>query len=182
MELVKWFEKGVSEAEYINSMQQHKENLLSIKNRFSLTSVEKSQSLSEKNLRAIVITADWCGDAMVNLPIFMSIAREGSIETRYLIRDENLELMDRYLTNGMARSIPIIILIDENGNEYARWGPRAEIVQSYVDDYKQSLPPKDDESFNDAFNEYINKFTTLFNENTELWTSIEDDMLRAFVK
>ena len=180
MELGKWFDKGLTEAAYIESMQHNKEQLLSIRDRFSLRSSEKAQELAEKNLRAIVLTADWCGDAMVNLPVFMHIAREGNIKTRYLDRDENLELMDQYLTNGTARAIPIIILIDEYGNEYARWGPRAEKIQSIVNDRKQALPPKDSPDFGQGFKDYAEGLKELYYSESALWTDIEDDMLRTF--
>lgn len=47
------------------------------------------------------------------------ISEVANIDMRLLIRDENLELMDRYLTNGTARAIPIFIFIDKDGNEQA---------------------------------------------------------------
>lgn len=73
----------------------------------------------------LVITEGWCGDAAQNIPIIEKIAAESSnIETRYVLRDENLELMDKYLTNG-ARSIPKLIALDaETLREIGTWGPR----------------------------------------------------------
>ena len=47
------------------------------------------------------------------------ISEVANIEMSLLIRDENLELMDQYLTNGTARAIPIFIFIDKDGNEQA---------------------------------------------------------------
>ncbi len=95
---------------------------------------ELLQKLQKKKLRALVITADWCGDAMVNVPIFMRIANEALIDARYFIRDENLDLMDQYLTNGTARSIPIIVIIDQDGNEVGKRGPRSAEAQRFVDE------------------------------------------------
>ena len=73
----------------------------------------------------LVITEGWCGDAAQNIPIIEKIAAESpNIETRYILRDENLELMDKYLTNG-ARSIPKLIALDaESLREIGTWGPR----------------------------------------------------------
>lgn len=73
----------------------------------------------------LVITEGWCGDAAQNIPIIEKIAAENpNIETRYILRDENLELMDKYLTNG-ARSIPKLIALDaETLREIGTWGPR----------------------------------------------------------
>jgi hypothetical protein len=73
----------------------------------------------------LVITEGWCGDAAQNIPIIEKIAGESpNIETRYILRDKNLELMDKYLTNG-ARSIPKLIALDaETLREIGTWGPR----------------------------------------------------------
>jgi hypothetical protein len=73
----------------------------------------------------LIITEGWCGDAAQNIPIIEKIAAENpNIETRYILRDENLELMDKYLTND-ARSIPKLIALDtETLEELGTWGPR----------------------------------------------------------
>ena len=53
------------------------------------------------------------------------------IETRYVLRDENLELMDKYLTNN-ARSIPKLIALDaETFEEIGTWGPRPQTAMDY---------------------------------------------------
>lgn len=74
----------------------------------------------------LIITEGWCGDAAQNIPTIEKIAAENPdyIQTRYVLRDENLELMDKYLTNN-ARSIPKLIALDaETLQELGTWGPR----------------------------------------------------------
>jgi hypothetical protein len=80
----------------------------------------------------LVITEGWCGDAANNIPIIEKIAAENpNIETRYILRDDNLELMDRYLTNN-ARSIPKLIALDaETLEELGTWGPRPQEAMDY---------------------------------------------------
>ena len=177
-----WFEKGVTEQAYIDAMQINKEKMLTIFEKYTLCDVASAQSLRHKKLRAIVITADWCGDAMVNLPIFMKLAKEAHIEASYLMRDENLELMDQYLTNGTARSIPIIIFIDEQGNEVAKWGPRASKIQVLADEQKASLPEKETENYEIAFKEYVRKMTNLYVNEPSIWKIIEEDLLFTLSK
>ena len=84
----------------------------------------------------LVITEGWCGDAAQNIPVIEKMAAENPyIETRYILRDENPELMDRFLTNG-ARSIPKLIALDaETLNVLGAWGPRPEAAQ---DVYRKS--------------------------------------------
>ncbi|OYD06751.1 thioredoxin family protein [Paludifilum halophilum] len=137
-----WFEKGMTGQAYIDGMERNRENLLWIYDRFHLNEGDRAfyRGFSDRGLRGIVLTADWCGDAMLCVPILMKIAQAAEIDLRYLIRDENLELMDRYLTNGKSRSIPIFIFIDRKGEEQAVWGPRAPEVQRLIDDLRAGLP------------------------------------------
>ncbi len=93
--------------------------------------VEINEALKEKARKAgrkqiwLIITEGWCGDAAQNIPVIEKIAAASdNIETRYVLRDENLELMDAYLTNN-ARSIPKLIALDAlNLEELGTWGPR----------------------------------------------------------
>lgn len=73
----------------------------------------------------LIITEGWCGDAAQNLPVIEKIAAESDkIETRYILRDENPELIDRFLTFG-ARSIPKVIALDVESLEVLwTWGAR----------------------------------------------------------
>ncbi len=92
---------------------------------------EKLQN-NKRKMIWLIITEGWCGDAAQNIPIIEKIAAESPfIETRYILRDENLELMDAYLTNN-ARSIPKLIALDaETLQEIGTWGPRPQIAMDY---------------------------------------------------
>ena len=81
-----------------------------------------------RSMTWLVLTEAWCGDAAQNLPIIQKIADHTSkIQTRYILRDENLEIMDLFLTNGRSRSIPILICLDSETLELlGHWGPRPE--------------------------------------------------------
>lgn len=73
----------------------------------------------------VVLTEAWCGDAAQNVPIINKMAKQTiNIHLKLLLRDENLEIMDQYLTNG-GRSIPKLICLErETLNEIGTWGPR----------------------------------------------------------
>lgn len=85
----------------------------------------------------LVITEAWCGDAAQNLPILNLMALQNpNIEFKLVLRDENLELMDQYLTNG-GRSIPKLIILDtETHKELAIWGPRPAGAQALLAEHK----------------------------------------------
>jgi hypothetical protein len=85
----------------------------------------------------MVITEDWCGDSAQNLPyLFMLSELSNKISLKILPRDENLDIIDLYLTNGGSRSIPKLVSFDEEGNELFQWGPRPKAVQDKVKVWK----------------------------------------------
>jgi hypothetical protein len=79
----------------------------------------------------LVLTEGWCGDAAQSLPVIHALAELNPlISLRLLLRDENLELMDRFLTNGVSRSIPKLIAADAvTGEVLFTWGPRPSALQ-----------------------------------------------------
>jgi hypothetical protein len=173
MELNQWYEKGMSPDVYIESMEKHKENLLHIYDEYTLPQDDAFfRKLREDDLRVIVLTEDWCGDAMLNIPILLRLAEAGNMDVRMLLRDDNLELMDQYLTNGKSRSIPIFIFIDKDGNEAAKWGPRAETLQKFFDEARTKLPDKEAEDYDEKFKEMLFFITKSFRDNTDFWDDV----------
>ncbi len=93
--------------------------------------IEKVRSV-ERKMIWLIITEGWCGDAAQSISVIEKIAHKNvRIETRYILCDENLELMDKFLTNN-ARSIPKLISIDaETFEVLGDWGPRPEAAMDY---------------------------------------------------
>ena len=94
---------------------------------------EMTEALSSltQSYEWVIITEGWCGDAAQIVPVLEKIAQasHGRIRTHYLLRDENLDLMDRYLTNG-GRSIPkLLVLHPDTLTELTNWGPRPALAQ-----------------------------------------------------
>jgi hypothetical protein len=79
----------------------------------------------------LVLSEGWCGDAAQSLPVMKALADlNPNIGLRVLLRDENPELIDQYLTNGIARSIPKLIAVDPTtGSVLFTWGPRPMVLQ-----------------------------------------------------
>ena len=97
----------------------------------------KSMSLLENKFTFLVIAEGWCGDAAQILPILNKIAEISPlIDLKIVLRDENPELMNQFLTNG-NQSIPKIIIIDSENNVINSWGPRPMIAAKMVIDYKE---------------------------------------------
>jgi len=88
----------------------------------------------------LALAEDWCGDAVNTLPIVARwVESVPGFDFRLLRRDENPEVMDRYLTNG-ARSIPIVIALDAAFHELGHWGPRPRELQDWVMANRTTMP------------------------------------------
>lgn len=91
----------------------------------------------------IVITEPWCGDAAHLVPFIHLASLENPLITvDYQLRDSEPFLIEKYLTNG-SKSIPKLIIKNENGNDLAVWGPRPEKCQAF---YNQLVADKVDSS------------------------------------
>jgi hypothetical protein len=89
-----------------------------------------------KATKWLVISEAWCGDAGNTTPIISVLADQlENVDLRVMLRDDNPEIMDNYLTNG-GRSIPMMIFFDDEMNEVFRWGPRPKPAQDMVMDRK----------------------------------------------
>lgn len=178
MSLNNWFSKGMTFTEYVNYMQVNRPELEGVYKELELNheDVQYFSELKNKNLRIITLTADWCGDAALCVPVLQRLAEVASIETRFLIRDENLELMDQYLTNETSRSIPIFIFIDEKGEEQAVWGPRSPEVQQFVSEKRTELPPQDAPDFPDKQKVMFASFKKAVTTEPRYWQSVVSDV------
>ena len=87
----------------------------------------------------VVITEGWCGDAAQIVPVLEKIANtSGKVDLKLILRDENPEVMDAYLTDG-ARSIPKLVALDsETLEEIGTWGPRPTPAHDMVMEYKKT--------------------------------------------
>lgn len=99
--------------------------------------VDKLKQVEERWIW-LVLTEAWCGDAAQNVPVIAKMAEQSdNIELKLILRDENLEIMDKYLTNG-GRSIPKLICLDaETLEEKGTWGPRPEVAQQKALEWKE---------------------------------------------
>lgn len=88
----------------------------------------------------LVITEAWCGDAAQSLPVIQMMAvQTKKIQSRYILRDEHLEIMDQFLTNGKSRSIPKLVALDARTLDVlGTWGPRPNDSQLLFDELRSN--------------------------------------------
>ena len=112
-----------------------------------MSRLDKTVKLSEETITSakevqnpvtwLVLTEGWCGDAAQTLPVINKIANESDqIDLKIVLRDENEDLMNQFLTNG-GKSIPKLIALDQNNDVIDSWGPRPSVPTKMVADYKK---------------------------------------------
>jgi hypothetical protein len=91
-----------------------------------------------KNVTLLILSEYWCGDAAQNLPwLHLMFHDRPNLQLKVLFRDEHPELMDAFLTNG-ARAIPKVIVLNENLEICATWGPRPASAQEIILENKRT--------------------------------------------
>ncbi len=100
-------------------------------------SISKIKNFTKK-VSWLVLTESWCGDAAQTLPMINKMAEiNDNISLKVILRDENLGIMNRFLTNN-TMSIPKLVMVsDETGEVLGEWGSRPSIAIQMVMDYKK---------------------------------------------
>lgn len=113
-----------------------------------IPAIDRLLSNLKRPWRWLIISEAWCGDSAQCLPFIAKMAGlSDQIQLQVVMRDENPELMNMYLTNG-SRSIPKLICIDTlTGKELGVWGPRPKAIQDRVDEYRSQNPDVTHEVF-----------------------------------
>lgn len=92
----------------------------------------------QKDYQLVVITEAWCGDAAHAMPIIAKMAEAtDKIDLKIVFRDENLELIENFQTNG-ANSIPKLIAVEENCEVLGTWGPKPETAKKKLEAFKEN--------------------------------------------
>ncbi|WP_062061362.1 thioredoxin family protein [Aquimarina longa] len=110
------------------------------------------KKIKEKQTWLILIES-WCADGAQTIPVLHKIAETTPFITlKIVLRDENIDLMNQFLTSG-TQSIPKLIIVDQNNNVLHTWGSRSKAATELVTAYK---------------NEY-GKIDEVFKKNLQIW-------------
>jgi Thioredoxin len=160
------FRQGMTWEQYLNQMTTNKETFLKFFDDAKIRPEDRAAlDRLGKKLSCLVLTEDWCGDALYNVPVLAKLVHgHPRIEMRIFLRDKNPDLMDQYLNQGIYRSIPVFAFFDENMNEVARFIER---------------PPKLTEQLEKAMLEVRKKLRA---ENLEAWRQEVVSEVRGLLK
>lgn len=138
---------------------------------------ETQQRIAKFNQKMtwLIITESWCGDAAHVMPALNKIAElNPNIEIKVVLRDENLDLIDMFLTNGGRAIAKVIMIDDETGEVVNTYGPRPSEATSYVSRFKAkhgALTPEFKEDLQHWYNK--DKGQNVISDVTELLSELE---------
>ena len=127
-------------------------------NAVRMNRIDKQITLQENTVKTLskiraqwtwtIIAETWCGDGAQTIPIIAQMAAQNpNITLQIILRDENPEVMNAYLTNG-SRSIPKLICTDtKTKQELGTWGPRPTQIQEQARLFKEENPMAPHEEF-----------------------------------
>ncbi len=98
-----------------------------------------NRCLPPGSVRVLALSESWCGDCVENLPVLAKLASlYPFLKLGIFPRDQNLDIMDRYLTGGI-RIIPVFVFYDESGAEIGRFVERPAGAHAFMDEARRSL-------------------------------------------
>ncbi|HWZ43339.1 MAG TPA: thioredoxin family protein [Candidatus Saccharimonadales bacterium] len=76
--------------------------------------------------KILALAEAWCGDVYRELPTAARIAEVAGMELRVFLRDQNLDIMDQFLSNdGKSRAIPVFVFYTKDFEYLTHWTERS---------------------------------------------------------
>ncbi|HEY4430540.1 MAG TPA: thioredoxin family protein [Paenibacillus sp.] len=173
------FGKGLTPRQFVESMTKNQQAFESWYEKFTWedeNDKEYFESLNHRDdLRVLILAADWCGDVVRNIPAVFRILETAGMKTEVFILEENLELMDDFLTMG-GRSVPVVIFADTGGYVLGQWGPRPEHVQSIMREFKRENPDREAADYDSKIAEARTAMGQAYGEGTEYQAVIAKEL------
>jgi hypothetical protein len=122
LDRARW-DTGITYDAYKAAMTRNQERFADNESRVALDpETLRTFSSLPRPLRVLVLAEDWCGDVVANLPILGRLAKEvPTLEVRVFYRDQNPDLIARWLNQGKYQSIPVLVFFDQDFRELGHW-------------------------------------------------------------
>jgi len=124
------FDTGLTYEAYKAQMTRNRDRLDENERRVELSKEDVAAFRAlPRPVNVLVLAEDWCGDVVANLPVLGRLANDsGKLEVRIFLRDQNDDIMQRYLNKGQFKSIPVFVFFDVDFRELGHWIERPAAV------------------------------------------------------
>ena len=135
------WENAVTLPDYVAAMQQHQQGMIHRLSYVELRTDERAIFQNMTHVRyALVMTEDWCGDGVLNLPIISKIVQAmPHCELKIVYRSEQDDLNAHYTARGLTH-LPILTFFDDNFEELGTWEEHPAIGTTLFEEWKASQP------------------------------------------
>lgn len=109
------FEEGLRYADFVAQATVNRDKFEQFYSDSALTEddisfFKKAAALPNGPAKILVLAEAWCGDVYRELPTAARIAEATGMDLRVFLRDQNLDIMDEFLSNGgKSRAIPVFV-------------------------------------------------------------------------
>jgi hypothetical protein len=117
------FDKGLTYDAYKEQMTRNRDRLEENERKVDLSTEDVAAFRAlPRPVKVVVLAEDWCGDVIANLPVLGRLSKEsGKLDVRIFLRDQNDDIMQRYLNKGQFKSIPVFVFFDDAFRELGHW-------------------------------------------------------------
>ena len=117
------FDQGLTYDAYKEQMTRNRDRLEENEQRVELSEDDLAAFRAlPRPVKVVVLAEDWCGDVIANLPVLGRLAKDsGKLDVRIFLRDQNDDIMQRYLNKGQFKSIPVFVFFDDSFHELGHW-------------------------------------------------------------
>jgi Thioredoxin len=117
------FDQGLTYDAYKEQMTRNRDRLEENEQRVELSDDDLAAFRAlPRPVKVVVLAEDWCGDVIANLPVLGRLAKDsGKLDVRIFLRDQNDDIMQRYLNKGQFKSIPVFVFFDDSFHELGHW-------------------------------------------------------------
>jgi len=117
------FDQGLTYEAYKDQMTRNRDRLEENEKRVDLSKEDLAAFRALPHaVKVVVLAEDWCGDVIANLPVLGRLAKDsGRLDIRIFLRDQNDDIMQRYLNKGQFKSIPVFVFFDGDFRELGHW-------------------------------------------------------------
>lgn len=152
------FDKATTFDQYVDQMKVNKETMRQFTDEVEISDEDLAWWKSQGKINVYALTYDGCGDALYNIPVLAKIAQQcPNVDLRVVQRDENLDIMDQFKNQGMFRSVPTFIFMDENLNEIGNLKERAESMTQIMEAEQLKVRRSLREQYKDAWRQEMTR-------------------------
>lgn len=140
MDLRRW-QTGLTLDEFVAGMNTHQADMRRRLGEVHLPAADRDHFAGvESPVHVLVMTEDWCGDSLMNVPILARIARAApGMELRLFVRSQSAELDAHYTARGITH-IPVFTFLDSDFNEIGEWVERSQAAHAAVGEWTAAHP------------------------------------------